>query len=354
MKTSTKISIVMPVYNTPKTYLLESVNSVLSQQYNNIELIIVDDGSNSECAMVCDSIRLSDPRVVVLHQTNSGVSGARNHGTLVATGDYIMYMDSDDFLGTYALTEGISVIQQTDTDFIFAALQHVKCFQDFVNKKSNGTDQYVLYMKEQIDDVRHSFFTQRNPLYNNIQGVGFVNRGPCARLVKTNIAQQVSFNEKLKIGEDVEWNMRLLNVCNTVVFVPSIWYGYLIYEGSSLRKYYGNRAELLAMYHDELYTNNSEYCNRHPDDYALNMVVSFYSMVQFEYLSPSCPLSWAETNKEIGRILQRKPWNILMDKACSSCFPLRYRVFLIMCKYEVGATFLKLWEGMTGWKKKLR
>ena len=354
MNETIKISIVMPVYNTPEKILREPVHSVLNQTYNTIELIIVDDGSKPECRGICDEIKKTDTRIVVLHQTNSGVSSARNNGTKAATGDYVMYMDSDDILGSLALEEGVAVIQNTNADFAFAAIQHIRDFKDFKGTTGGAVKNYILYEKGQIDEVRHSFLTQRNPHYNKIMGTGFVNRGPCARLVKNKIAKSVTFNENLKIGEDVEWNMRVLSACTSVVFVPSIWYGYLIYGSSSLRKYYGNRAQLLETYLNELYSNNKEYCDKHPDDFALNLAVSFYSMVHFEYLSQDSPLGMANTNKEIKSLLQQKPWNVLADNERISHFPLRYRVFFMTCRCGIGASFLKLWEGLTRWKKKLR
>ena len=354
MEQNIKISIVMPVYNTPENYLTASVMSVKNQSYSNFELIIVDDGSKSDCASLCDAISHSDSRIVIMHQNNSGVSSARNNGTQAATGNYVMYVDSDDYLAPYALEEGVCIAQKTGAEFVFAAIQHIRTIDEFKGVEGNAGLQYILYANNQIDEVRHSFFTQRNPKYNNVEGIGFVNRGPYARLVNTEIANAVRFNENLKLGEDVEWNMRLLNACSFVAYIPSIWYGYLIYENSSLRKYYGNRAQLLAMYHNELYSNNREYCDKHPDDFAMNLAVSFYSMAQFEYLSPDSPLSGTETNKEIKSLLHEEPWNILSEKARSSHLPVRYKIFLRMCRYGMGATFLKLWEGITTWKKKLR
>ena len=344
----------MPVYNTPEDRLYCSVRSVLNQTYRNFELVIVDDGSEPKCATLCDTIKQLDTRIAILHQNNAGVSMARNIGTRLSIGNYVMYMDSDDYLAPYALEEGVSVIQKTYADFLFAAIQHIRKISDFAGSKNDVRNVYTFYDKNHIDCIRHSFFTQRNPQYNNVSEVGFVNRGPCARFVAADIAKTVTFNEKLKLGEDVDWNMRVLNACSSAVYVPSIWYGYLIYENSSLRRYYGNRAELLASYHNELYSNNREYCDNHPEDYAMNMAVSFYSMVQFEYLSKEAPLTSVQKNKEIAGLLKQEPWCILVDRNNQLRLPLKYKVFLGMCKCGIGVSFLKLREDLLFWKRKLR
>lgn len=348
-----KISIVMPVYNTKAAYLEQAVNSVLNQSYENFELIIVDDGSLSECAIQCDTIKNLDQRITVIHQKNSGVSTARNHGTECASGEYVMYMDSDDLLAKTALREGVDAINATGAQFVFAGIQQIRDYSKF-NVNGNDTQpQYHKFGKNEIDFVMKSFFTQRNKEFSDINGVGAVNRGPCARLLRTDIAKKIRFEGTLVIGEDVEWNMRILNACDTVCFVNSIWYGYLVYASSSLRKYYGNRAELLESYHTLLYKRNQEFCDRDPGPYATNMAVSFYTMVIYEYLSEKCPLSSREKRKELKRILNREPWTILKRKDVISKIPVRYQVFLTACKTGVGVEMLKLWEGIKKWKKRI-
>ena len=257
-----KISVIMPVYNTPEKYIQVSVDSVLKQTYRNIELIIVDDGSERACAEYCDTLAQKDIRIKVIHKNNSGVSSARNIGTESATGSYVMYMDSDDILKNTAIQQGVRVIAKTEADFVFAGLQHISDYNSFLSRQDNNREvlEFTLYQEEEIDKIRRAFLALRDKDFLNIRGKGFVNRGPYARLIKKDIATKVKFNERLKIGEDVEWNMRLLNECSIVCFIKSIWYGYLIYQNSSLRKYYGNRSKLLEEYHRTLYKQNRAFC----------------------------------------------------------------------------------------------
>jgi glycosyltransferase involved in cell wall biosynthesis len=91
------VTVIMPVYNTGLR-LKESVNSVLQSSYRNIEFLIVDDGSEKETAELCDMLGKKDDRIKVIHQKNGGVSAARNTGLKHAKGDYITFVDSDDFL----------------------------------------------------------------------------------------------------------------------------------------------------------------------------------------------------------------------------------------------------------------
>ena len=96
------ISVIIPVYNTEK-YLSECVNSVLAQTYNKFELILIDDGSKDNSGDICDWYAAQDNRIRVIHQTNSGVSNARNKGINEANGIYIAFIDSDDIVNKWYL-----------------------------------------------------------------------------------------------------------------------------------------------------------------------------------------------------------------------------------------------------------
>lgn len=91
------ISVVVPVYNV-EAYLEKCVNSILHQYYENIEVILIDDGSTDNSGAICDALAAADSRIKVLHKPNGGVSSARNLGISVASGAYICFVDSDDWL----------------------------------------------------------------------------------------------------------------------------------------------------------------------------------------------------------------------------------------------------------------
>ena len=92
-----KISVIVPAYNMEK-YIERCLDSLIGQTYHNLEIIVVDDGSNDQTGILCDRYAKKDPRILVVHQENQGVSQARNVGLSRATGDYIGFMDSDDYI----------------------------------------------------------------------------------------------------------------------------------------------------------------------------------------------------------------------------------------------------------------
>lgn len=99
-----KVSVIIPVYNAQK-YLDECVQSVIRQTYHNLEIILVDDGSTDSSPEICDGYKTTDDRIIVIHKTNGGLSDARNRGLDVCTGDYVFFLDSDDYIVSDAIEQ---------------------------------------------------------------------------------------------------------------------------------------------------------------------------------------------------------------------------------------------------------
>ena len=94
------ISVIIRIYNVEE-YLIECIDSVINQTYSNLEIILVDDGSQDKCGVMCDQYKEKDPRIVVIHKENGGLSSARNAGLDICKGEYISFVDSDDYISPY-------------------------------------------------------------------------------------------------------------------------------------------------------------------------------------------------------------------------------------------------------------
>ncbi len=144
MEVSGLISVIIPVYNVEE-YLRECVDSVLSQTYENYEIILVDDGSTDNSGKICDEYAENN-KITVVHKENGGLSDARNKGLALAKGEYIYFLDSDDFIVPEAFKELISAITKTNSDFVFFDSlsfedegRNYDIEQRYVRKKDYGT-----------------------------------------------------------------------------------------------------------------------------------------------------------------------------------------------------------------------
>lgn len=109
------ISVIVPAYNCGR-YIKKCIESILNQSYQDIELILVDDQSNDNTLAICESCKSKDKRIKIIHQQHSGQSAARNLGVKAATGDYVMFVDSDDWLAGNAVDELIQAIQNDGSE----------------------------------------------------------------------------------------------------------------------------------------------------------------------------------------------------------------------------------------------
>ena len=128
------ISVIIPVYNVEK-YLNRCVDSVLGQSYTDFELILVDDGSPDKCPAICDEYALQDKRIKVIHKQNGGLSSARNAGLEIAKGDYIAFVDSDDFIHPDYLRLLYQALKETGADISICDFHWIKYEEDVNIKK---------------------------------------------------------------------------------------------------------------------------------------------------------------------------------------------------------------------------
>ena len=118
------ISIIVPIYNVEK-YLEKCVNSIVSQSYKNLEIILVDDGSQDKCPELCDNFAKTDSRIKVIHKSNGGLSSARNVGIKFASGDYIALVDSDDYIDSNMYQDMLRLLIENNADLCICNYEYV-------------------------------------------------------------------------------------------------------------------------------------------------------------------------------------------------------------------------------------
>ncbi len=178
-------SIIVPVYKTAD-YLSRCISSILNQTYADFELILIDDGSPDRCPAICDEYASHDTRIKVIHHNNGGVSSARNFGLNTAAGRYIWFIDSDDYIESFALEQLYMAQQKAEADIYFI--------------NSRGIEELSLGTLEEF--FKKYYFTYV---------VGF---GPWNKLYKKEIIQKygLRFDTEETIGEDLLFNIAYYKV----------------------------------------------------------------------------------------------------------------------------------------------
>lgn len=167
-----KVSVIVPVYNQEK-YLDECIESIINQSYNNLEIILVDDGSTDNSLEICKKYKKQDKRIKLIHKENGGLSSSRNAGLKEATGDYIMFCDSDDYFlpDTVKLME--AEITKKDADYVIG--NYINCTEEgkFWKKPIFDKKLYTNF-KVEITDYTKSFYIMSSSVCNKIFRKSFI------------------------------------------------------------------------------------------------------------------------------------------------------------------------------------
>ena len=211
-----KISIIVPIYKVEND-LERCVKSIVSQTYHNIEIILVDDGSTDRCPAICDEWAKQDDRIKVIHKNNGGLSDARNTGLRNARGEYVMYVDSDDYIETDSC-ERLLTWMKADIDLVVGTIREIRENSITYQKHTNLTSGKVYSAKEfVISSIKNNEWYA--PAVLNLYRKEF--------LLKNNLFFKVGY-----LFEDTEMLPRLFLAANKIVYIDYPFYNYVIRENS--------------------------------------------------------------------------------------------------------------------------
>lgn len=210
------VSIIVPVYNVEK-YIVACITSIQTQTYENLEIILVDDGTPDNSGKICDEFAQKDERIKVIHKTNGGLSSARNAGLDIATGDYIMFVDSDDYLSDNAVELLVRDSQKYDADFVQFFLFHTSCTE----YSMKHTDEN--YNVELITDIRQMYWKMFKTA-----GSG---ESACSKLYKKKLFDGLRFKEGI-IHEDVYFALSMIQKAKRALYLDASPYYYIVHPNS--------------------------------------------------------------------------------------------------------------------------
>ena len=148
-----RISIVVPIYKVEQ-YLDKCVNSLINQTYKEIEIILVDDGSPDRCPEMCDKYAQEDTRIKVIHKVNGGLSDARNYGLKESLGDYVLFVDSDDYIDVETCEKFISIIEDNRPDIVVGNAYRLENNKKYFMKHTLNTNKKMIrgteYLKQEL------------------------------------------------------------------------------------------------------------------------------------------------------------------------------------------------------------
>ena len=289
------ISVIMPVYKTEEIYLRRAIESAIHQSYQNLEIVIVDDGAPETCAKLLDIYAENDERVQVLHKIIGGVSSARNQGLKVATGDYILFMDSDDELENNAIEKLVEISKNTCSDITVCSCKHTIMSE---KKKNDVTKKYIRVVE------------QREAIHNLTYNIHvFEELEPTAvwgKLYKKRIVENIRFNENMAIGEDFIFNYFAILNTKKVTYCSQKLYIYNYVETSMMHnKEYSPM--IMKSFYELVKFDGKQKNTRYSNDVVVRCVNIAFTL----YLK--VPENYSEDCKTIEEYIKRKRKKVIMN-----------------------------------------
>lgn len=236
MKENALISIIVPVYNVEE-YLDNCMDSIVNQTYNNLEILLIDDGSTDQSSAMCDRWAIKDKRIKVIHKKNGGLSDARNAGIQTATGQYIAFVDSDDWIEKYYIEYLYRAIKETGAEISACEIRQVIDGQKTEKLNNEALSQIKCTTEEALATI--------------LKGNGF-------RAVAWNklYTADLLVGETFKVGilhEDEFFTYRIIGKAKTLSFVKNQLYNYRQREGSIMKTTSMRHLDVLDAYLGRLY-----------------------------------------------------------------------------------------------------
>lgn len=308
------VSIIVPVYNT-ESYLEKCLNSILNQTYENIEIIIIDDGSTDNSYKILQKFQNKNKRIRLLQQKNSGQGVARNKGIEISKGEYIFFIDSDDRVTENMVEEMVSEIEKTDSDFssFLIAFEDSKS-QKIYKKKFNSTILKNDEIYQNTLEIKDIFIVPWNKIYKR----------------KFLVDNEIYF-PKIKKNEDILFIHKLAFFSKKCSFINKIFYYSWMREGSTSR----NVTEENIKASLELLKREKELLlkNKCFEKYELYYKV-FYIRGIFNILLQG--LFYKSTKiKEIKNIIENSDFNgYLLDFEVIKKLPVKHKITIFL--YKIG------------------
>lgn len=324
-----KISIIVPIYNV-EAYLDRCMQSLIMQTLREIEIIMVDDESPDNCPTICDNYAKQDSRIKVIHKKNGGLGFARNSGLEIATGKYIAFLDSDDFVDISMYETLYNTATQYNLDTVFCGFnqyssynikskQEVSTFTIYEGKdiKEKVLLNMIAGTPEQKED-RTLFMSVWHAIYSN-------------KLIQKNNIRFCS--EREIISEDIVFDIDYLTQAQRVAYIPDCLYYYCLNESSLSRIFRKDRNDKIITMYEKLIMKAEEFNWQNDEKLRIMRLFIGYSRNAMIDLCNS-NIKFREKIKLLHQICSNDIWIEILNKYPYQKLPTIYALFTILIKHK--------------------
>ncbi len=332
MSMSKKVSIIVPVYNVEK-HLNRCVDSIISQTYENLEILLIDDEATDSSGDICDEYAKKDKRIKAIHKKNEGLGLTRNAGIEHSTGFYISFVDSDDFMEKNTILDAVTRIEEDGSDLVMYGLSRIS--SSGIKTKYTPNPRKKIYTGDEIKNELLLDFISDNP-HENIERN--YTRSSCTCLFKKSVFIDNNIRYKSEreiISEDTYMMFDMLNKINKVSIISECYYNYCENETSLTQTYRKDRFKKLKAYRDaciKLFKNN-----HYSEESFLRLDRLFldYTFGVFKTISKNKNLNMKDKYKEYKTIIDDDEYRKIVYNIPNGIEPFKRKVFYSCVKAKM-------------------
>lgn len=337
-----KVSIIVPVYNVEK-YIHRCIESLINQTLKDIEIILVDDESPDSCPFICDEYAKKDPRIKVIHKKNEGLGLTRNAGLEIANGEFIAFIDSDDWVDQTMYETLYNTAQKNKCDTVYCSLQYYYSPNKIIPFKEVNEETFFQGRKE-IDTFLLDMLAPLPTYHSDVKYMVSV----CKAIYSKNIIKNHHLrfvSERIIASEDMVFHTQYLKVSEKIGFIPKYFYNYFQNENSISHTYTEIKIKRLKKFileMDSIFSqsyNKSDYYIRLQRKALHYLRISLYIKYQITKSQ-----SYIKKIKEFKQLCSDEIFSIALTDYPYHLLPIKHRLFYFFAKYKITPLLILMYK----------
>lgn len=314
------ISVIIPTYNAEK-YISRCIESVLEQTYKNFEIIIIDDKSTDDTANILKKYERLDNVTIITNKKNSGVSFSRNRGLKLSKGEFITFVDSDDFLPNFAFEYLANIILKYKADIVCGD------FSERLPEQQFGNDLIIVENSEIDELIKNRITYQETNSVLNV--VGYV----WGKLYKKEVIDNCLFSEKVRFMEDTLFNLEVFQHCNRIAFSHQSCYVYKLNEDSTTHKFFENYSREIKRY---LLLLEKKIKIKGVGEHEISVFGVYMYMNFLKHYAMHKNLENETRFRAISNTFNDIFWQKIFDSVDMRKLPIKYKILSLFYKWKVS------------------
>lgn len=332
------VSVVIPTYNTTVKLFLKCIDSIINQDYENKEIIIIDDGSKSGFASKLDDFARLYRNIIVIHQKNAGEGAARNSGIENCHGDYVIFVDADDGLASGWISYAVACSEKYEADIVAGKVIRVSDVPGTAEISESGTSE-CLIKRQDLWKVQRDFFYFKTAAVSDLE---VLDPGVCSKLIRKRCIEHLRFPIGIKLSSDQVFNHGMLRNCNSYVITNRLSYYYVMNE-TSISHVYQPKAVDYMMHSMSLIGPLVYNVEEVRQAYYYRVLSEITQAIQYAYFSDKVRISLRQKVKGVRYACKNKLVRECLGKMKIEMLPaIQWKLKAILLKHNKAATFVML------------